>query len=62
MLILSRHKGEEIVFPTLGIRIALVDLRGDTVKIGIDAPRDVPVHRSEVWDAIQREASPTTDG
>ncbi len=37
------------------VTITVVDIRGDKVRLGIDAPRDVPVHRREVYDAIKRE-------
>ena len=37
------------------IVVTIVDIRGDKVRLGIDAPQDIPVHRQEVYDAIQRE-------
>lgn len=52
MLVLSRHKGEEIVIGDT-IRVVIIDVRGDKVRLGIEAPADVPVHRREVWDLIQ---------
>jgi len=54
MLVLSRQRDQTIVIGD-SIRITIVDVRGDKVRIGIDAPRDVTVHREEVYDAIQRE-------
>jgi len=54
MLVLSRQRDQTIVIGD-SIRITIVDVRGDKVRIGIDAPRDVAVHREEVYDAIQRE-------
>ena len=54
MLVLSRQRDQTIVIGD-NIRITIVDVRGDKVRIGIDAPRDVAVHREEVYDAIQRE-------
>ena len=54
MLVLSRKKSEEVVVGD-SIRVVIVEVRGDLVRLGIEAPRDVPVHRSEVYDAIQRE-------
>jgi len=54
MLILSRKPGESIVIDGK-IVVKIVRLEGDMVKIGIEAPREVPVHRQEVYEAIQRE-------
>jgi carbon storage regulator len=54
MLILSRKKDETIVIDGR-IHISIVDIKGDQVKIGIDAPRDVKVYRKEVYEAIQKE-------
>jgi carbon storage regulator len=53
MLILSRKTNESIVIDGR-ITVKIVRLEGDIVKIGIEAPRDVPVHRQEVYDEIQR--------
>jgi len=52
MLILSRKPGESIVIDGR-ILVKVVRLEGDSVKIGIEAPREVPVHRQEVYDEIQ---------
>ncbi|MAT14835.1 MAG: carbon storage regulator [Planctomyces sp.] len=54
MLVLSRKKDEKII---IGDKITLmvIDIRGDKVRLGIDAPKDVTVHREEVYEAIQRE-------
>ncbi len=57
MLVLSRKKNETIVIKD-DITITVVDIRGDKVRLGIDAPKDVPVHRREVYDAIKRSESP----
>lgn len=54
MLVLSRHRDESIMIGD-NISITIVDIRGDKVRIGISAPANVPVHRQEVYDAIQRE-------
>ena len=54
MLVLSRQKDESIVIGD-NIKITIVDVRGDKVRLGIEAPREVPVHRIEVYEAIQRE-------
>lgn len=52
MLILSRKSGESIVIAG-NIRVTVVRVEGETVKIGVDAPPSVPVHRQEVYDEIQ---------
>ncbi len=54
MLVLSRKKTERLVIGG-NIVITVVDVRGDKVRLGIEAPRDVPIHRSEVQAAIQSE-------
>ncbi len=54
MLVLSRQRDESIVIGD-NVVITIVDVRGDKVKLGIEAPREVPVHRQEVYEAIQRE-------
>lgn len=52
MLVLSRKKNESIVVDD-AIVITVVEIRGDKVRLGIEAPREVPIHRSEVHAAIQ---------
>ena len=54
MLVLSRQRDESIIIGD-NIVITIVDIRGDKVRLGIEAPRSVSVHRHEVWVAIQRE-------
>jgi carbon storage regulator len=54
MLVLSRQRDESIIIGD-NIVITVVDVRGDKVRLGIDAPREVSVHRREVYEAIQRE-------
>jgi carbon storage regulator len=51
MLVLSRKKNESIVIDDR-IVLTVVEIRGDKVRLGIEAPRDVPVHRKEIYDAI----------
>jgi carbon storage regulator len=53
MLVLSRKKNESIVIND-EITIVVVEIRGDKVRLGVEAPREVPVHRREVYDAIHR--------
>ena len=53
MLVLSRKRGEEIVING-NIVVTVVDIRGDKVRLGTEAPKEVPVHRREVYDAIRR--------
>lgn len=57
MLVLSRRKNESIVIDGQ-IVVRVVDIRGDKVRLGIEAPRDVAVHRQEIWDAIQARSMP----
>ncbi len=59
MLVLSRKKNEQIVIGE-NIVITIVDVRGDKVRIGIEAPTHVPVHRHEVYLALQQEAQATS--
>ncbi len=61
MLVLSRHRDESIIIGD-NIVITVVDVRGDKVRLGIDAPTDIPVHRQEVYEAIQRERQAGTNG
>lgn len=56
MLVLSRKVGESIVIGE-GITVTIVDIKGDTVRIGVDAPREVKVQRSEVLEQIARETA-----
>ncbi len=53
MLVLSRKKNESIVINN-DITIVVVEIRGDKVRLGVEAPKEVPVHRREVYEAIQR--------
>lgn len=54
MLVLTRKRDESIIIGD-DIKIIIVDVRGDQVKLGIDAPRHIPVHREEVYKEIQEE-------
>ena len=59
MLVLSRKKNESIVINN-DIVITVVEIRGDKVRLGIEAPKDVPVHRQEVYEAIHGVKGPVT--
>jgi carbon storage regulator len=56
MLVLSRKKDESIVINN-DITIVVVEIRGDKVRLGVEAPKEVPVHRQEVFEAIARGES-----
>jgi carbon storage regulator len=60
MLVLSRKKNESIVINN-DITIVVVEIRGDKVRLGVEAPKEVPVHRREVYDAIKRNAAVNGD-
>ena len=55
MLVLTRKRNESIVINN-DIKIVVVEIRGDKVRLGIEAPKEVPVHRHEVHEAIQQQA------
>ena len=63
MLALTRKKGESIVINN-NIEISILEMRGDQVKIGISAPKEVPIYRKEVYLQIQEEnkAAVTLEG
>ena len=56
MLVLSRKKNESIVINN-DITIVVVEIRGDKVRLVVEAPKEIPVHRREVYDAIKRNAA-----
>ena len=60
MLVLSRKKDEKIVIGD-NIEIMVVEIRGDKVRLGIEAPREISVHRREVYDAIKRKEAEETE-
>ncbi len=53
-MVLSRQKDESIMIGD-DVEVIIVDVRGDKVRLGITAPRSIPVHRREVYEAIKRE-------
>jgi carbon storage regulator len=59
MLVLSRQRDESIMIGD-NVVVTIVDVRGDRVRLGIEAPREVSVHRREVYEAIQRENQQAT--
>ena len=54
MLVLSRQKNESIMVGD-DIEITIADVRGNKVRLGITAPKNIPVHRREIYEAIQHE-------
>lgn len=54
MLALSRKKGESLVLNN-NVEVTVLEIRGDQVKLGVKAPREVPVYRKEVYLQIQKE-------
>jgi len=60
MLILTRKIGETIIIGD-HVEVKVVDVRGNRVRLGISAPKDVPVHRSEVLETIERMQKRFTD-
>ena len=60
MLALSRKKNEAIIINN-NIEITVLDIRGDQIKLGISAPKEVPIYRKEVYIQIQNENKEATD-
>jgi len=58
MLVLSRKKNESIIIND-NIVVTVIEIRGDKVRLGIEAPKDVTVHRREVYEAIHAQDPPT---
>jgi carbon storage regulator len=56
MLVLSRKKNESIIINN-DITVVVVEIRGDKVRLGIEAPKEVPVHRKEIHDLIHDQTS-----
>jgi carbon storage regulator len=61
MLVLSRQRDESIMIGD-DVEITIVDVRGDKVRLGINAPKHIPVHRREIYDAIQKEKAEKAEG
>ena len=60
MLVLSRYRNEKIAIGD-DISVTIVDIRGDKVRIGIDAPIGIPVHRQEIYESIKRQEDSVQD-
>ncbi len=58
MLVLSRKKNESIIISDT-ITVTVIEIRGDKVRLGIEAPKDVTVHRQEVYEAIHAQDPPS---
>lgn len=54
MLVLTRRAGESIVIGN-DVTVTVLEVRGDQIRLGIDAPRDVPIHREEIYVQVQQE-------
>lgn len=54
MLVLSRKKDEDVMIGN-NIIVSVIEIRGDKVRLGFNAPKEIPVHRAEVFRAIERE-------
>lgn len=65
MLVLTRKQGETVVIggdgnPQQLVKVTLLDIENGKVKLGVEAPVEIPVHRWEVWEAIQRRGPPVS--
>ncbi len=59
MLVLSRKKNESIIIDN-NIQVVVVEIRGNKVRLGVECPKEKPVHRQEVYEAIQRDKQKTS--
>lgn len=62
MLVLARKCGEAIVIPEANVVITILERQGDRIRVGIEAPSDLMVHRREVWERIQTERGQAPGG
>ncbi|HEX3599859.1 MAG TPA: response regulator [Lacipirellulaceae bacterium] len=60
MLVLSRGRNDKVVFPTLGISVEILRVAGNKVRLGIEAPQEIPVHRHEVSERIEARGEAST--
>lgn len=56
MLVLSRRSKERVLFPTLGVCVTVVEVKGQSVRLGIEAPPEVPIMRAELLPSPRSEA------
>lgn len=56
MLVLTRKCGEKVVMPEQDVVVTVLEVRGDRVRIGIEAPANVRIHRQEIWERIQADS------
>ena len=61
MLVLTRKRNESIIIGD-SIKLTVTEIRGDKVRLGIEAPKEIPVHRQEVYEAIQRDREQRDEG
>ncbi len=61
MLVLTRSVGERLIIGDGDIKLTILDVRGNQVRLGIDAPKDIAVHREEIYLRIQAEETDTAD-
>ena len=54
MLVLTRKIGQRIVLPELGVTVTVLDIKGNQVRLGVAAPREIAVHREEIWEESHR--------
>lgn len=59
MLILTRHVGETVCIGE-NIRLTVIEMKGNQVRLGIAAPKEIPVHREEIFEAIKATGTPRT--
>jgi carbon storage regulator len=59
MVVLSRKMGQRIVLPETGVSIAVLGINGKCVRIGIEAPQSISVHRQEIWERILSLTEPS---